>query len=103
MQPKHYGNRSTDLIEKDLIEINRNWHLMWSTFYFHKKHYGVFKAYKKTIFKFFSAIIKYLIFLILRKNVKKNIYCARMSGVFNAAIGKKSWFRTNLGHSIENK
>ena len=100
---KHHGNRSTDLIEKDLIEINRNWHLMWSTFYFHKKHYGVFEAYKKTIFKFFSAIIKYLIFLILQKKVKKNIYCARMSGVFNAAIGRKSWFRTNLNQSIENK
>ena len=93
----------TDLIEKDLIEINRNWHLMWSTFYFHKKHYGVFEAYKKTIFKFFSAIIKYLFFLILKKKVKKNIYYARMSGIFNAAIGKKSWFRTNLNHSIENK
>ena len=100
---KHHGNRSTDLIEKDLIEINRNWHLMWSTFYFHKKHYGVFEAYKKTIFKFFSAIIKYLIFLILQKKVKKNIYCARMSGVFNAAIGRKSWFRTYLNQSIENK
>ena len=100
---KHHGNRSTDLIEKSQIEINRNWHLMWSTFYFHKKHYGVVEAYKKTILKFFSALFKYLIFLILQKKVKKNIYFARMSGIFNAVIGKKSWFRTNLNHSIENK
>ena len=100
---KHYGNRSSDLIEKNSIEINRNWHLMWSTFYFHRKHYGILEAYKKTIFKFFSALIKYLIFLILQKKVEKNIYYARMSGIFNAAIGRKSWFRTNLNHSIENK
>ena len=100
---KHYGNRSSDLIEKNSIEINRNWHLMWSTFYFHRKHHGIFEAYKKTIFKFFSALIKYLIFLILQKKVEKNIYYARMSGIFNAAIGRKSWFRTNLNHSIENK
>ena len=100
---KHYGNRSTDLIEKSSIEINRNWHLMWSTFYFHKKHYGIFEAYKKTIFKFFSALFKYIVFLILRKKVKKNIYFARMSGIFNAVMGKKSWFRTNLNHSVENK
>ena len=100
---KHYGNRSSDLIEKNSIEINRNWHLMWSTFYFHRKHYGILQAYKKTIFKFFSALIKYLIFLILQKKIEKNIYYARMSGIFNAAIGRKSWFRTNLNHSIENK
>ena len=76
---------------------------MWSTFYFHKKHYGIFEAYKKTIFKFFSALFKYIVFLILRKKVKKNIYFARMSGIFNAVMGKKSWFRTNLNHSVENK
>ena len=73
---KHHGNRSTDLIEKNSIEINRNWHLMWSTFYFHKKHFGIVEAYKKTIFKFFSAFFKYLIFLILQKKVKKKyLFC----------------------------
>ena len=100
---KHYGNRSSDLIEKNSIEINRNWHLMWSTFYFHKKHFGTLKAYKKTVLKFFSALLKYFIFSILQNDIKKNIYFARMSGIFNAVIGKKSWFRTNLNHSIENK
>ena len=58
---KHLGNQSTDLIKKEEIEINRNWHLMWSTFYFHKKHYGLITAYKKTIFKLFSAFFKFLI------------------------------------------
>ena len=91
------------LIEKNLIEINRNWHLMWSTFYFYKIHFGITEAYKKTILKFFSAFFKYLIFSILRKKTQKNIYFARMSGIFNAVIGKKSWFRTQLNHSIENK
>ena len=99
----HYGNRSTDLIEKNSIEINRNWHLMWSTFYFHKKHFGTFKAYKKTVLKFFSALLKYFIFSILQNQIKKNIYFARMSGIFNAVMGKKSWFRTNLNHSVENE
>ena len=27
------------------IEVNRNWHLMWSKFYFKKKHYGYFYAF----------------------------------------------------------
>ena len=76
---------------------------MWSTFYFYKKHFGITEAYKKTILKFFSAFFKYLIFSILQKKTQKNIYFARMSGIFNAVIGKKSWFRTQLNHSIENK
>lgn len=93
---KHLGNQSTDLIKKEEIEINRNWHLMWSTFYFHKKHYGLITAYKKTIFKLFSAFFKFLIFSITRQSYKKKIYFARMSGIFNAMLGSKSWFRTNL-------
>ena len=93
---KHTGNQSTDLIKKEEIEINRNWHLMWSTFYFHKKHYGLLSAYNKTVLKLLSASSKYLIFSILRKDLDKKIYYARMSGVYNAMIGKNSWFRTNL-------
>jgi GT2 family glycosyltransferase len=63
---KHMGNQSTDLIKKEEIEINRNWHLMWSTFYFHKKHYGLLIAYKKTFLKLLSSSLKYLFFSIFR-------------------------------------
>ena len=100
---KHFGNQSTDLIRQEEVEINRNWHLMWSTFYFHKKHYGLFVAYNKTILKLISASLKYLLFIILRKDLDKKIYFARMSGIFNAMIGKDSWFRTNLDKLIDKK
>ena len=93
---KHTGNQSTDLIKKESVEINRNWHLMWSTFYFHKKHYGFIIAYKKTIMKLLSAILKFFIFSLINKTQDKKIYRARISGIYNAMIGNKSWFRTNL-------
>ena len=93
---KHIGNQSTDLIKKEEIEINRNWHLMWSTFYFHKKHYGIITAYKKIILKLLSAIFKFLIFFISNSKQKKRVYYARMSGIINAMLGKRSWFRTKL-------
>ena len=92
----HLGNSSSDKEFKYEIEINRNWHLMWSTFYFHKKHFGIIKAYEKTILKFFSAIIKFSYYLLLNKREKKSIYFARISGIFNAMIGKKSWFRPSI-------
>ena len=100
-QIKHTGNRSTDLIKKEEIEINRNWHLMWSTFYFHKKHYGLLTAYNKTLLKLISASLKYLIFSIIRDDFDKKIYYARMSGIYNAMIGNNSWFRTNLDKVID--
>lgn len=98
---KHTGNRSTDLINKEEIEINRNWHFMWSTFYFHKKHYGLLTAYNKTLLKLLSAILKYLLFSILRQDYNKKIYYARMSGIYNAMVGNNSWFRTNLEKLID--
>jgi N-acetylglucosaminyl-diphospho-decaprenol L-rhamnosyltransferase len=98
---KHIGNQSTDLIKKVEIEINRNWHLMWSTFYFHKKHYGLLMAYKKTFLKLLTSSLKYLVFSILRKDLNKKIYYARMSGIYNAMLGNNSWFRTNLDKVID--
>ena len=98
----HLGNQSTDIINSEDVEINRNWHLMWSTFYFHKKHYGLIKAYEKTIFKFFSAIIKLIFFSITFNKIKQKIYLARISGIINAMIGRDSWFRTNTKNIIDN-
>ena len=92
----HKGNSSVDEKYKDEIEINRNWHLMWSTYYFHKKHFGVIIAYKKIFPKFFSAVFNVLIFLLINKREKRRIYYARLSGIVNSVIGKKSWFRPNL-------
>ena len=97
----HLGNSATDIKFKNEIEINRNWHLMWSTFYFHKKHYGVIKAYQKTLFKLMSALIKYAYFNLIRKSNKKMIYRARASGIFNAILGKKSWFRPSIDKNID--
>ena len=57
------------------MELSRNWHWMWSTFYFNKKHFGYFKALGKSKWKIFSSIIKIdFLFLILNKNKKKNIF-----------------------------
>ena len=30
----HTGNSATNKVYENEIEINRNWHLMWSTYYF---------------------------------------------------------------------
>ena len=69
---------------------------MWSTFYFHKKHYGLIKAYEKTLFKFLSAIAKFLFYSLINQKEKRLIYFSRISGIFNAMLGKKSWYRPKI-------
>jgi GT2 family glycosyltransferase len=39
------------------IELCRNWHWMWSLFYYNHKHFGVWRAYRVTIVKFISSVI----------------------------------------------
>ena len=92
----HKGNASVNPVYKDDVEINRNWHLMWSTFYFYKKHFGVFTAYKKILPKLFSAVLNILFYTLIFKRQKRRIYLARFSGLLNSIMGNKSWFRPNL-------
>lgn len=93
---EHVGNSSTDKKFYKEIEINRNWHLMWSSFYFHRKHYGILTAYKKTFFKYLSAVFKTIYYKLLFNDFKKEVYFARASGIFNAIIKNKSWHRPGI-------
>ena len=56
---KHSGASSVDKISDIKLEKNRNWHWMWSTFYFHKKHQGFSLALIKILPKFISAFLKF--------------------------------------------
>jgi len=75
------------------IELCRNWHWMWSLFYYNYKHFGALVAYKITIIKFFSSIFKLFIALVFfnKKNVLIHYY--RLNGLFNAFLKKPAWLR----------
>jgi N-acetylglucosaminyl-diphospho-decaprenol L-rhamnosyltransferase len=96
IQILHLGGQSVDLEYNQEVELNRNWHWMWSLFYYNKKHYGYLLALALTIPKLFSAIFNIIIFLFLLNKKKKDIYLKRLSGLTNSIIGKKSWYRPNL-------
>ena len=76
------------------VEVNRNWHLMWSKFYFKKKHYGYFYAFFSTFPYLIRALIKILIYI--NNPQQKEIYCARANGLYNAYKLKNSWYRPKL-------
>ena len=91
----HIGNSSVDKIYNEAIEINRNWHYMWSKFYFYKKNYSVALAYKMTLLHFIKSVFKCLIFYFTNKS-KFLIYRSRVSGLFNSYINNPSWFRPRI-------
>ena len=91
----HLGAKAVDSKYKNEIEFSRNWHWIWSKFYFNKKHFGYFKAFTNGFPKFFFSIIKCLFYLLINNKKKKNKYLSRASGFFNAARGKSSWYRPN--------
>ena len=93
---KHLGGKAVDDKFNNEIEISRNWHWIWSKFYYNKKHYGFLKAFINGFPTYCSSITKYLFYLLTNNNFKKKIYFGRASGFFNALIGKKSWYRPNL-------
>ena len=86
----HLGESS--IVSKDL-EYLRNWHWMWSKFYFNKKHYGYLNALSKVMLNLLSGIIKYMLYSILFNSHKRKIYLMRICGLYNSILGKKSWYR----------
>jgi N-acetylglucosaminyl-diphospho-decaprenol L-rhamnosyltransferase len=90
---QHQGGSSHEEQYNFKMELSRNWHWMWSTFYFTKKYKGFFYALLYVLDKLISAFIKYIFYLLTFKNSQKLIYKHRLAGLFNAIIGKPSWFR----------
>ena len=92
---KHLGAKAVDEKYKYEIELSRNWHWVWSKFYFNKKHSSYLNAFIKVFPVFFSASLKMLLYFFIN-NKKKKIYFYRVLGFLNAALGKKSFYRPKI-------
>ena len=92
----HLGGKSHNEVINFEMELSRNWHWMWSTFYFNKKHYGYLNALLKIKTKFFSSLFKIILFSLIFKKQERKIYLHRFSGLYNSMIGKKSWYRPKI-------
>ena len=75
------------------LEYLRNWHWMWSKFYFNKKHYGFFSAILKTFYNLISSCFKFFIYSMIFNSHKKKIYKMRLCGIYSSILGKKSTYR----------
>ena len=70
----HLAAKTVDSSFAEEVEFSRNWHWIWSKFYFNKKHYGLFKAVKEGTLRYFLSILKFLFYFLINDKVKKKIY-----------------------------
>jgi len=92
----HLGGKSHSINHEKEIEFSRNWHWMWSKFYFNKKHYGYPKALLKSLPTLITSIIKFFYYFLICNKFKRKIYVMRFLGLINSMFGKKSWYRPQV-------
>ena len=92
----HLGGKAVSQKFSEEVELSRNWHWIWSKFYFKRKHKGYFFALINGLPTFFSAVLKCVLYLLIFNPKKSKIYLHRAKGYLNAAIGRKSFFRPNI-------
>jgi len=92
----HFAAKTVDVKFADEVEFSRNWHWIWSKFYYNKKHFGFLKAIIVCLPNYLSANVKFIFYLLINNKIKKKIYFNRASGFSNALMGKSSWYRPNL-------
>ena len=92
----HAGGTSHEDSINFEMEKSRNWHWMWSSFYYHRKHHGYFFAFIKILPKFLSSIIKTIFYKLTSNKEKKDIYYCRFEGILNSMLLRKSWYRPKI-------
>ena len=92
----HLGGKSVNKVFAHQVELTRNWHWMWSLFYYTKKHFNYIYALFLVSPKFFSALLKILFYGIFFQKKKREIYLQRLGGLINSILGKPSWYRPTL-------
>ena len=92
----HLGGLSHGDRENFEMEKSRNWHWMWSKFYYKKKHNGYLFGLVSTFPSFLSSLIKYLFYSFTMNKMKKYIYKMRFLGLLNSYLLEKSFYRPNL-------
>jgi len=92
----HLGFKSS-LGENEIENLNaaniKDWHYMWSSFYFYKKNYNYVFALIKFSGKFLRSLFKMIFYSITFKKNLKNKYLHRFLGLLNSIICRPSNFR----------
>ena len=94
----HLGLKSSldeNSVNKKSINRLREWHWMWSSFYFYKKNYNYFYALNKIFSKFVKAFFKLIFYILIFNKNEKEKYKYRFLGILNGILCRHSSLREN--------
>ena len=94
-QLNHAAFSSHDESIHSSIDYFRNWHYMWSSYYIRKKNRQFNSALFFALKSFASHIIKIIVYSILFKKNKVMTSKAKLMGLLNSFLNKKSYYRVN--------
>jgi len=92
----HEGAKSVDSSISFEVELTRNWHWMWSKFYFQQKYHGYFFAIIQFVPKIFSNIFKIILYSLMFNKKKSLVYFYRLRGIISAVLGQGSRYRPKI-------
>ncbi len=93
LKVNHLGGNSHGDRDDFEMEKSRNWHWMWSKFYYNQKHYGYIFSFFKNFPTLVLILLKFLFYKIIKKKNKKIIYYMRMMGLINSYLLRNSYYR----------
>ncbi len=91
----HLGFKSSINEKEDNLKMIKlkDWHYMWSSFYFYKKNYSYIYAFRKLFGKFISSLFKIIFYTIIFQKVERDKYLYRFLGLLNSMLGKPANYR----------
>ena len=95
----HLGFKSSfeeNSSHKKSINRLREWHWMWSSFYFYKKNFSYLYALRKILGKLLKSAFKVILYSLLLNQKEKEKYKYRFLGIFNSILNRPSKFRDNI-------
>ena len=92
----HLGTSSSNKKYNFQIRINRNWHFIWSKFYFYKKNYNYLFALKKILPNIYQSLVGILLCSLIFRFKDTRLHFSSLKGFISSAFYMKSYFRPNL-------
>ena len=74
----------------------REWHWMWSSFYFYRKNFSYLYALRKILGKLLKSAFKVILYSLLLNQKEKEKYKYRFLGIFNSILNRPSSFRDKI-------
>jgi len=88
---KHVFGTSVDIKDRHKLYLSTNWHIYWSSFYYHRKHYGFLASFKIHFSKLLRFFFMKNIYFFTNNNKLYDLYKARLNGLIYQIFDKSSF------------